>query len=596
MKLIRITCMFGGFLSLALSMSAQITQLVVFDQTNGSNPAAALIQGTDGNFYGQTGSGCGTVFGMTPSGELTMLYDFPGGSSGCKPTGLVQGANGNFYGATYGGGVPGFLGGVASGVVFEITPRGKPKTLHEFCTQQDPDGYCTDGAGPEGSLLLGNDGNFYGTTSQGTHGSYNYAYPGGTVFSITPSGVVTTLHIFCPDGTCAYGEGYVPQAALIQGTDGNLYGTTLVGGTGGGDYGGGTVFKISPDGKTFAILHSFCQSYGDYNCNDGTGPTGLIQGADGNFYGTTSSGGPITEYAYGQGTVFKITPTGEWTPLYGFDGGPDGGSPNGLIQASDGNFYGTTSEGGANGGPSPGYGTVFQITPSGALTTLYSFCSQIVNGVCTDGNNPVAALVQATSGTLYGTTIWGGDSSGVCGGSPGGTTGGDSGCGTVFSLSTGLGPFVTIQPSSGKAGAAVKILGNNFTGATSVMFDGTAAVFKVVKSSEITATVPTGAGTGSVTVTTPSGTLTSSQPFRVTPKVTGFTPPSGPVGTSVTITGVSLAQTTIVTFGGVQATTVNVNSDTQVTATVPMGAVTGKIAVTTPGGTATSAKSFKVTK
>ena len=144
-------------------------------------------------------------------------------------------------------------------------------------------------------------------------------------------------------------------------------------------------------------------------------------------------------------------------------------------------------------------------------------------------------------------------------------------------------------------GAAVKILGTNLTGATSVTFNGTAAVFKVVSSSEITTTVPVGASTGFVTVTTPSGTLNSNVAFRVTPQIKSFTPTSGPVGTSVVITGVGLTQTTKVIFGGVAATSFTVNSDTQVTATVPTGVKTGKIAITTPGGTATSSGAFTVT-
>jgi len=153
---------------------------------------------------------------------------------------------------------------------------------------------------------------------------------------------------------------------------------------------------------------------------------------------------------------------------------------------------------------------------------------------------------------------------------------------------------VKTLPTSGKVGAAVKILGTKLTGATSVTFNGTAATFKVVSASLITTTVPAGATTGTVKVVTPSGTLSSNVIFRVTPQITSFTPPSGPVGTVVTITGVSLAQTTKVTFGGVEAIAPTVNSDTQVTATVPTGAVTGKIAVTTPGGTATSATAFTV--
>ena len=145
-----------------------------------------------------------------------------------------------------------------------------------------------------------------------------------------------------------------------------------------------------------------------------------------------------------------------------------------------------------------------------------------------------------------------------------------------------------------KVGATVIILATDLTGTTSVSFNGTEATFKVVSSSEITTTVPTEATTGRVTVVTPSGTLTSNVIFRVIPQITSFSPTSSPVGTVVTITGVSLKQTTKVTFGGVAATTFTVNSDTQLTATVPMGAITGKIAVTTPGGTVSSSGAFTV--
>jgi uncharacterized repeat protein (TIGR03803 family) len=592
MKILRIGCALVGFLSLALSMPAQtFNQLLVFDQTDGANPQASLIQATNGNFYGATsydgnsGYGpCGTVFEVTPPGKLTMVYSFPnspaGAPAGCQPVaGLVQGANGNLYGTTPRGGGDRDLPG---GTVFEITVGGKLKTvLHEFCAEKDQNGYCTDGSAPTAALLLGTDGNFYGTTSTGTYSDFPSG--GGTVFRITPSGVLTTLHTFCPDGICAAGEGFYPEAPLIQGADGNFYGTTLLGGTG---VNGGTVFRITPGGE-LTTLYSFCQQYENYNCNDGNDPEGaLVQGTDGNFYGTTAGGGPISEYNYGQGTVFKITPNGAMTQLHGFEG-PDGGDPHGIILATDGNFYGTTSELGPNGGPGgAGYGTVFQITPSGTLTTLYSFCSQMYESICADGNYSVATLVQANNGTFYGTTDLGGSMV---------INGNQVDPGTIFSLSVGLGPFVTMQPAFGKVGATVKIWGTNLAGASSVTFNGAAAVFKVVKSSEITATVPTGAGTGPVTVTTPSGTLASNQQFRVTPKVTSFTPPSGPVGTQVQITGVSLTQTTEVTFGGVAATNFTVNSDTQVTAYVPTGAQTGKIAITTPGGLATSSKVFKVT-
>ncbi|MGB8117104.1 MAG: choice-of-anchor tandem repeat GloVer-containing protein, partial [Candidatus Sulfotelmatobacter sp.] len=269
-------------------------------------------------------------------------------------------------------------------------------------------------------------------------------------------------------------------------------------------------------------------------------------------------------------TVFSITAGGMLTTLHSFDS-TDGAYPYAaLIQATNGTFYGTTSEGGtANCSYGLPCGSVFSITSGGTLTTLHSFDS-------TDGEKPDAALVQDTNGTFYGVTY----------------EGGASNYGTIFSLAVGLPPFVETLPRSGKVGKAVKILGTDLTGAISVTFNSTAATFTVASKSEITTTVPAGATTGEVKVVTSNGTLTSNVLFRVTPQFTSLTPASGPVETIVTITGVSLTQTTKVTFGGVKATTFTVNSDTQVTATVPTSAETGKIAITTAGGAATSATVF----
>ena len=234
---------------------------------------------------------------------------------------------------------------------------------------------------------------------------------------------------------------------------------------------------IALPAQTFKTLHSFDVTDGQYP------EAGLVQGTNGDFYGTTFEGG-----ANNDGTVFKITPSGTLTTLHSFDI-TDGATPvAALVQATDGHFYGTTYYGGANG-----YGTLFKITPSGTLTTLHSFDN-------TDGGYPYAAVLQATNGKFYGTTF----------------EGGANADGTVFSLSVGLGPFVETQPTSGKVGAAVKILGTNLTGATSVTFNGTAAKFTVVSKSEIKTTVPTGATTGPVEVTTPKGTLKSNLVFRVT--------------------------------------------------------------------------------
>ena len=255
-------------------------------------------------------------------------------------------------------------------------------------------GYPSDGSVPNAGVVQATDGNFYGTTYQG--GSSSNCQGGcGTVFRITPAGTLTTLHSF------DWYDGASPTGALVQGSDGNLYGTTYGGGA---EPRVGTVFKITPGGA-LTTLYSFCAQA---NCTDGQQPyAGLVRGSDGNFYGTTLEGGANTGCSLGSGTcgtVFKITPGGALTTLHSFcaqAGCADGGNPYaGLVQASDGNFYGTTFERGANG-----YGTVFKITPAGTLTALYSFCSQTN---CADGQYPYAGLMQASDGDFYGSTSAGG--------------------------------------------------------------------------------------------------------------------------------------------------------------------------------------------
>jgi uncharacterized repeat protein (TIGR03803 family) len=458
----------------AVALPAQtFTTLHSFNGTDGANPYPVPFQGTSGNLYGTTSSGgatgYGTVFTITINGTLTTLHSFNSTDGAYPYAGLIQATNGNFYGTTYGGANSSCSGGLGCGTVFKITPGGTLTTLHSF------DG--TDGANPEAGLVQGTDGNFYGTTYFG--GANCPVYGCGTVFKITPSGALTTLHSF--DST----DGANPRAGLVQATNGKFYGTTYGGGA--NDY--GTVFKITPGG-TLVTLHSF-----NPNGLDGAYPeAALVQGANGNLYGTTDGGGangPV-------GTVFKITPSGTLTILHSFcsqTNCTDGDSPAAsLVQATDGNFYGTTEHGGANN-----QGTLFKITSSGALTTSYSFCSQGGNN-CTDGSQPVAGLVQDTNGTFYGTT-------------DGGGANGPNG--TVFSLSVGLGPFVATNPTTGPVGKSVKILGTSLTGSTSVTFNGTAATFTVVSASEITTKVPTGATTGTVQVATPGGTLSSNVPFTV---------------------------------------------------------------------------------
>jgi uncharacterized repeat protein (TIGR03803 family) len=497
MKILRIACVFGGFLFLVLSMSAQtFTTLFSWDGKDGQNPARGLVQATNGNLYGTTYGGVwdsgevnyGTVFKIATSGKLKTLHTFAS-TDGSYPDGiLIQATNGNIYGTTFYGGANG------AGTIFKITLGGKLTTLHSFCSQPG----CTDGANPTSGLVEGIDGNLYGTTLGG--GANTTCLPGvlesgcGTVFKISPSGSLATLYSFCSQPGCT--DGSYPGAALIQATNGSFYGTTNVGVNNQGGY-GGTIFEISPSGSLNTV-YSFCSLP---DCADGEVPNGgLVQGSDGNFYGITFYGG-----AKGAGTAFKITAGSELTTLHSFcsveiDGAcTDGVNPGGtLIQATDGNLYGTTYQGGSAYAAG---GTIFQITTSGTLTTLYNFCSQ---PNCTDGDQPeLAGLVQDTNGAFYGVTLYGGSTN--CG----------YGCGTLFSLSTGLGPFVKTLPTSGKVKTAVKITGTDLTGATSVTFNGTAAVFKVVSSSEITTKVPKGATTGPVQVVTPSGTLTSDMDFQV---------------------------------------------------------------------------------
>jgi len=489
------------------SAEAQITTLASFDGTNGANPQAPLVQATNGYLYGTTLNGGtstfgtdGTIFKITPSGTLTSVYSFCL-QSGCPdgyilPAGLVQATNGYLYGTTEDGG-----GNGCCGTVFSITPSGTLKTLDGLALE--------DGSGPypTAGLVQASNGYLYGTTVGGG------VFGAGTVFRMTPSGALTTIFSFCPlpaptcSSTDSIANGWMPAAGLIQATNGELYGTTLGGGInpGGGAYGPGTVFKITPSG-VLTTLYSFCSKSNSQNsCLDGYNPVAtLVQATNGYFYGTTTGGG-----ANNAGTIFRMTPTGTLTTLYSFcsqsacaDGTQGAGAAPALIQATDGNLYGTAPYGGATGGgtSSIGFGTVFKMTPSGELTTLYTFCISIG---CEDGGRPFGGLVQDTNGTLYGTTSIGGTNS--------------PGYGTVFSLSVALGPFVKTLPTAALALAAVKILGSDLTGATAVSFNGTAASFTVVSSTEIATTVPAGATSGVVKVETPSGTLSSNVKFLVLP-------------------------------------------------------------------------------
>ena len=517
--------------------------------TDGIQPSAGLIEDGSGNLYGTTkgggstnGSDCntgscgyGTVFKLTPSGSgytKTVLYNFCSQTNctdGANPyAGVIEDTSGNFFGTTYNGGANG------GGTVFKLTPSGNRYTesvLYNFCSQSQGSAACTDGVNPYAGLIEDASGNLYGTTNLGGTGLtlVNGVYAYGTVFMLAPSGGgynYTVLYNFCPPSSTAFcTDGAAPNATLIEDASGNLYGTTVLGGTGAPDCVGtpcGTVFKLSPNGSgyTETVLYSFC-SQGGTNCTDGSYPygAGLIEDASGNLYGTTSAGGVNSCDTPGCGTVFELSPSGNGyteTVLHSFDY-TDGASPDaGLIEDASGNLYGTTSNGGTGlswlcaGCAS---GTVFKLSPNGngyTETVLYSFCSQGGSN-CTDGAVPMAGVIQDASGNLYGTTEFGG-ANGIDWGS-------------VFKLSPALPGFtVSASPSSLtiKAGqgatATLTVTPENGFGST-VSFACSGLPAKANCSFSPQTVTPSGSQPTTTTLT-----ITTSAPTSATLRSTGFGP------------------------------------------------------------------------
>jgi len=426
-------------------------------------------------------------------------------------------------------------------------------------------------------LLQGLDGSMYGTTVVG--GANN----AGTVFKIAPGGALTTLHSFCALTACS--DGGQPFAGLAQSVNGMLYGTTY-GGLGiGVNYGLGTVFQITPAG-TLTTLHTF-------SGNDGANPYDrLAQGTDGSFYGTTQSGG---SGAYGYGTVFKITPGGNLTSLHSF-AGTDGDMPfAGLTEGTDGSFYGTTAYGGASG-----YGSIFRITPAGALTPLHTFAAS-------DGDHAFGGLIQATDGNFYGTT----------------ESGGSNLKGTIYKI-TPAGALTTLysfcsqtncsdgaNPYAGFVqGTDGKLYGTTELGGTinSNCPQGCGTVFSITRSGTLTTlhrfSWSDGAGPvddllqdtdGRFYGTTFYG-LNAGTVYRLSLGLGPFVktlPLSGKVGSVVRILGTSLASATAVSFQGVAAPFAVVSA-TEISTMVPVGASTGIVQVTTPSSTLASNLPFRV--
>jgi uncharacterized repeat protein (TIGR03803 family) len=444
------------------------------------------------------------------------------------------------------------------------------------------------GSTPEAVLVQGTNGYLYGTTLEGG------ADGGGSIFKMTPAGQLNTLDSFCQQTGCAN----APYAGLVQAVNGNFFGTT----DSGGAQGDGTVFKMTPSG-TVTILYSFCSQS---DCTDGAGPAaGLVEAPDGDLYGTTTGGG--TSAYHGGGTVFKITLDGTLTTLHRFcaqSGCPDGERPVARMFATlDGDLYGTTASGGAQGS-----GTVFKITPGGPLATLYSFCAQ---SGCADGATPYGTLIQAENGDLYGTT----DGGGAHGG------------GTIFKITT-AGTLTTLYSFCTESGCAdgenpeaglVLATDGNLYGVT---FAGGlynyGSVFKISPDGGLTTLYSFCPQSGCTDGQNPIGGLmqyTNGDLYGTTYAGGNFNVPFGEgtvfslsvglgpfvkprpnfgkVGAFIEILGTDLTGATSITFNGVPAQFTALSA-TLITATVPAGATAGTIEVVTSSGTLSGNVPFRV--
>jgi uncharacterized repeat protein (TIGR03803 family) len=363
----------AGGMIYRLGSSRQETTLYSFlGAAGGTEPSSGVVRDPGGNLYGTTAEGgpanAGVVYKLAPSGEETVLHSFTGGADGAGPGGyLALDLAGNLYGTTAHGGAA--RGSAGFGVAYKIDTSGRQTVLHAFTGGAD-------GGSPSG-VVLDPAGNIYGTAGGGASGA-------GVVYKLDSSGHENVLHSFM-GGADGGGPGSVTLDAA-----GNLYGTAY----GGGTAGLGVVYKLDPSGEE-TILFSFPGGPA------GAAPTGgVTRDPAGNLYGTTSLGGGAV-FEEGAGVVFELSAAGDYSVLYAFTGGADGGAPlGGVIRDSTGNLYGTTSGGGAPGCIS-GCGVIFKLDRAAQQTVLYSFTGG------TDGADPYVAVAES-AGYLYGTTPWGG--------------------------------------------------------------------------------------------------------------------------------------------------------------------------------------------
>src|SRR5208337_54765 len=432
-------------------------------------PIGQLALGRDGNFYGTVANpnGHSGIYQMTPEGSGTVLWADTSTSQTQCLTGLTLGSDGLFYGTCeYWGGNNYQTGG--SGIVFKYDPSQEQDgftVLYSFPT-------CSSGNAASifpNPLTLGTDGNFYGTTS----GNSSCPNPKGTVFKVTPTGTLTTLHVF--QGYSSK-DGDTPSGPFTLAANGNFYGTTELGGKIGQN--GGAVYKITSKGK-ITLLYSFVNTYEPL--------AGVTQGADGKFYGTTSENG-----TYSDGTIFQLTAAGKINFLHSFNYAVDDVAYpfNPLTLGTDGSLYGPSNCFDWGCGPE----SLYKITTKGVYTNLYNGFTN-PDGACPDtsvtGCGLSSPMALDPNGIFYGTTQQGGDN-----GQP-------IGRGVFYSFSTGLKPYIILQFPRGTIGTAIGIFGQDFTGASGVSFNGVAATnFTVESDYYLTATIPTGATTGYVTVST----------------------------------------------------------------------------------------------
>jgi uncharacterized repeat protein (TIGR03803 family) len=394
--------------ALSVAASAQTTEVVLCSFGSANCPAggdpSGVIMDSEGNLYGGTLAGGthdrGVAYKLAPSGQETVLYNFCslGGdlcTDGWAANVSALDSEGNLYGTA------GFGGANNVGAVYKLTASGQETVLHSFCSLAK----CADGSAPSGGVIIDSEGNLYGTTIEGgasSNGS-SKASGAGVLYKLAPSGQETVLYNFCSLANCA--DGSLPSGGLLMDSEGNLYGTTLYGGLNGGiSAGDGVVYKVDTSGSETVLC-----SFGSASCPDGTNPNGgVISDSEGNLYGTTGKGG-----AHGKGVVFELSASGQETVLYNFcslANCADGAKPGGVIRDSEGNLYGSASDGTNR---NPGNGLVYKLATSGSETVLCSFGS----ASCPDGADP-SGVIMDSEGNLYGTA------------GPGVTTGGS----VVFKL------------------------------------------------------------------------------------------------------------------------------------------------------------------